>query len=69
MPPDRSTKKLEPYQQAVEDATNHATAIAERWAETGEFDPLGYVPPPGADVNPAHWKAWPSARLRNRHET
>ncbi|HVK14501.1 MAG TPA: lysophospholipid acyltransferase family protein [Gemmataceae bacterium] len=66
VPPDLSTKKLEPYQQAVEDATNQATAVAENWAETREFDPLGYVPPPDADVNPAHWKAWPSARLSRR---
>lgn len=63
VPPKLSTDELGPYQQAVEDATNHATAVAERWAETGEFDALGYRPPAGVEVRPEHHKAWPAARL------
>ncbi len=66
VPDGLSTLKLEPYQRQVEDALNHATAIAENWAATGEFDPLGYVPPSDAIVNPAHQKAWPSPRLVRR---
>jgi lysophospholipid acyltransferase (LPLAT)-like uncharacterized protein len=63
VPAGLSTAELEPYQRVVEDATNHATEIAERWAETGEFDSLGYRPPVGAIVTPAHQKAWSSPRL------
>jgi lysophospholipid acyltransferase (LPLAT)-like uncharacterized protein len=66
VPPRLGTDQLGPYQQAVEDATNHATAVAERWAETGEFDSLGYEPPPGVEVRPEHQKAWPAARLIGR---
>jgi lysophospholipid acyltransferase (LPLAT)-like uncharacterized protein len=66
VPPRLGTDELAPYQRAVEDATNHATAVAERWAETGEFDPLGYIAPSGATVVPAHHKAWPAARLVRR---
>lgn len=66
VPPGLGTKELEPYQRAVEDDLNHATAVAERWAETGTFDPLGYTPPPDAEVVPVHLKAWPSARLVRR---
>ena len=66
VPPKLGTDELGPYQREVEAAINHATAIAERWAETGEFDPLGYEPPPGAAVRPEHHKAWPAARLVRR---
>ena len=59
-------KDFEPYQRAVEAATDHATAVAERWAQTGHFDPLGYEPPPGVEVRPEHHKAWPSPRLTGR---
>ena len=66
VPPGLGTAELEPYQRAVEEVANHATAVAQRWAETGEFDPLGYTPPPDAEVNPAHQKAWPATRLVRR---
>ena len=59
-------KDFEPYQRAVEEATNHATTVAEHWARTGHFDPLGYTPPAGVEVRPGHQKAWPSARLTGR---
>jgi len=59
-------KDFGPYQEAVAAATNHATAVAERWAATGEFDPLGYVAPEGVEVRPEQHKAWPSARLVRR---
>src|SRR5262245_580652 len=41
VPAKLGTDELEPYQRAVEDATNHATAIAEQWAATRGFDALG----------------------------
>jgi lysophospholipid acyltransferase (LPLAT)-like uncharacterized protein len=66
VPPDLSAKELEPYRQIAENVQNQATAIAEHWAETGAFDPLGYVPPQGVEVRPEHHKAWPSARLVRR---
>jgi len=66
VPPRLGTDQLGPYQRAVEAATDHATTVAERWAETGHFDPLGYEPPPGVEVRPEHHKAWPSARLTGR---
>lgn len=66
IPPDLGTAELAPYQREVEDAMNHATAVAEHWAETGEFDPLGYQPPLGAAVRPEQHKAWPSVRLSRR---
>jgi lysophospholipid acyltransferase (LPLAT)-like uncharacterized protein len=62
VPPNLKTEQLEPYQQALEKALNHATAVAEHWAETREFDPLGYTPPEGASIETIHAKAWPSAR-------
>src|SRR5205823_4889290 len=45
VPPGLRTSELAAYQREVEVAMNHATAVAERWAETGHFDPLGYEPP------------------------
>ena len=63
VPPDLSTEELKPYQFLVENATNTATAIAEHWARTGEFDLLGYEPPAGVKVRPEHQKAWSSTRL------
>ena len=66
VPPGLGADELEPYRQAAEDVQNRATAIAEHWAETGHFDPLGYVPPAGVEVRPEHLKAWPSARLVRR---
>ena len=66
VPPDLNARELEPYREQAQDAQSQATAIAERWAATGEFDPLGYVPPPGAEVRPEHLKAWPAARLIRR---
>jgi lysophospholipid acyltransferase (LPLAT)-like uncharacterized protein len=66
VPPRLGTKELESYRQTVEDAINYATAIAERWAETGEFDLLGYEPPPGTEVRPEHQKVWTAARRVRR---
>ena len=66
VPPGLSAAELEPYRQTVEDLMNHITAMAEHWAATGEFDPLGYNPPTDAVVIPAHLKVWPSARLVKR---
>jgi lysophospholipid acyltransferase (LPLAT)-like uncharacterized protein len=63
VPAKLGTDSLQPYQQMVEDATNLATAVAERWAETGEFDPLGYEPPAGVEVRPEHHKSWSAARF------
>jgi lysophospholipid acyltransferase (LPLAT)-like uncharacterized protein len=62
VPPGLSAPELEPYQRAVEELADLAIAVAERWAETGEFDSLGYKPPPDAVVIPEHHKAWPAAR-------
>jgi hypothetical protein len=64
VPPGLNAAELEPYQRAVEESTNHAAAIAEHWAETGEFDPLGYRPPPDAEVVPEHQKAWLAPRRK-----
>lgn len=61
-----STARLEPYQREVERATQQATDIAERWATTGTFDPLGFVPPTDAGVVPSHHRAWDSPRLVRR---
>jgi lysophospholipid acyltransferase (LPLAT)-like uncharacterized protein len=66
VPPDVGTKELEGYRQQAEAVQHRATAIAEHWAETGSFDPLGYEPPADAVVRPEHLKAWPSARLVRR---
>jgi hypothetical protein len=57
---------LEPYRQRVEDLLNQLTLVAEHWAATEKFDPLGYVPPPEAKVIPEHLKPWRSARLAGR---
>jgi lysophospholipid acyltransferase (LPLAT)-like uncharacterized protein len=66
VPPGIGQDQLEAYRTAAEDVQNQATAIAEHWAETGEFDRLGYVPPEGVEVRPEHQKAWPAARLVRR---
>lgn len=66
VPPDIGTAELEAYRKIAEEVQHRATAIAEHWAETGTFDPLGYQPPAGAEVRPEHLKAWPSARLVRR---
>ena len=66
VPPGLSSAELEPYRQAIEDHMNHITTIAENWAATGTFDPLGYEPPADAPINPAHQKVWPSAWLVRR---
>ena len=66
VPPDLNAKELEPYRQQAEAVQHQATAIAEHWAATGTFDPLGYVPPADALVRPEHLKVWPSARLVQR---
>ena len=66
VPPGLSADELEPYRLAAERVQNQATAIAEHWAETGTFDPLGYEPPAGVEVRPEHLKVWPSARLVRR---
>lgn len=66
VPPGLGSDELKPYQKAVEDAANIGTAIAEHWAETGEFDTLGYRPPADAVIVPEHQKAWSSARLTGR---
>jgi lysophospholipid acyltransferase (LPLAT)-like uncharacterized protein len=64
VPPEIGTEELEVYRQKAEDLQNQATAIAEHWAATEQFDPLDYVPPPGVEVRPEHQKAWPAARLQ-----
>jgi lysophospholipid acyltransferase (LPLAT)-like uncharacterized protein len=66
VPPGLGTAELEKYRQVAQVVQNHATAIAEHWAETGEFDPLGYIPPSGVDVRPEQQKAWSAARLVHR---
>jgi lysophospholipid acyltransferase (LPLAT)-like uncharacterized protein len=66
VPPDIGTAELEAYRKVAEGVQHEATAIAEHWAETGQFDPLGYEPPADAEVRPEHLKAWPSARLVRR---
>jgi len=66
VPPKLKHEELEPYQRLVEDALDQVTLVAERWAATGEFDPLGYEPPPGIEVRPEHQKAWPAVRLSGR---
>jgi lysophospholipid acyltransferase (LPLAT)-like uncharacterized protein len=63
VPPGIGTDELEIYRQKAEDLQNQATAIAEHWAETGQFDRLGYDPPAGVEVRPEHQKVWPSVRL------
>jgi len=67
VPPGIGMDELETYRQAAEEVQLRATAVAEHWAETGEFDPLGYEPPAGVEVRPEHLKAWPAARLVGRH--
>ena len=64
VPAGLSAADLEPYRQEVEAVQHAVYAVAERWAATGEFDPLGYEPPAGVQVNEAAQKAWPSARLK-----
>ena len=66
VPPGLGADELEPYRQQAEAVQSHATAVAEHWAETGRFDPLGYEPPPGVEVRPDHQKAWGAARLGRR---
>jgi lysophospholipid acyltransferase (LPLAT)-like uncharacterized protein len=66
VPPGLGTDELKPYQSAVEEATNIATSVAENWAETGTFDPLGYQPPKDAKLVIEHQKVWSSARLTVR---
>ena len=66
VPAKLSTEALEPYQREVEEATNRATDVAEHWAATSEFDPLGYEPPKDAEINLAHHKAWTSPKLVRR---
>ena len=66
VPPGIGTDELETYRQKAGDLQNQATAIAEHWASTGEFDALGYVPPADVEVRPEHQKAWPAARLLGR---
>lgn len=63
VPPKLSTEELQPYQIKLEQAINHATAVAEHWAETRTFDPLGDEPPEGATTETIHAKAWPSVRM------
>jgi lysophospholipid acyltransferase (LPLAT)-like uncharacterized protein len=69
VPPGIGTDELETYRQKAEDLQNQATAIAEHWATTGAFDPLGYVPPAGVEMQPEHQKAWPAARLLGRGDS
>jgi len=42
---EQSRPLLEAFRQRVEEAMHSLTAVAERWAETGRFDPLGYSSP------------------------
>lgn len=60
------TDELATYQTQVDEALNHASAVAERWAECRCFDPLGYEPPPGTEVNTKQQKAWASVRRVGR---
>jgi lysophospholipid acyltransferase (LPLAT)-like uncharacterized protein len=66
VPPGLGTPELQVYQTIVEDATNHAAAVAENWAKTGEFDPLGYLPPADVNVVSEQQRAWPPARASKR---
>lgn len=63
VPAGLSTAELEPHQQALTRAINHATAVAEHWAETRVFDPLGATPPDGQTVETSDAKAWSPARF------
>jgi lysophospholipid acyltransferase (LPLAT)-like uncharacterized protein len=63
VPPDISTSEMRSYQELVEEANDHSAAIAQHWAETGEFDLLGYKPPPDAEIIPEHQKVWSSLTL------
>jgi lysophospholipid acyltransferase (LPLAT)-like uncharacterized protein len=66
VPPGLSADELEPYRLEAEAVQGRATAVAEHWAVTGRFDPLGYEPPTGVEVRPEHHKAWPAAHLVRR---
>ncbi|MSR55581.1 MAG: DUF374 domain-containing protein [Gemmataceae bacterium] len=66
VPPKLGKEELEVYVRILNANLEHATTVAERWAQTGEFDQLGYVAPNDAEVIPAHHKAWPSQRLLGR---
>jgi lysophospholipid acyltransferase (LPLAT)-like uncharacterized protein len=66
VPPGLGAEELEPYRRQAEAVQDHATAVAEHWAETGEFDALGYEPPPGVEIRPEHLKVWPAASLVRR---
>jgi lysophospholipid acyltransferase (LPLAT)-like uncharacterized protein len=42
---EQSRPLLEAFRLRVEEAMHSVTTVAERWAETGRFDPLGYTSP------------------------
>ena len=66
VPPKLGKEELEVYVRTLDANLEHATTVAENWAKSGIFDPLGYQPPSHALVNPEHHKAWPSQRLLGR---
>ncbi len=47
VPPNLDVWEMEPYRQEVERMITLCCDIAQNWAETGEFDPMGYEPPAG----------------------
>ncbi len=47
VPPGLRSADLETHRRDLERMLNLTCDIAEHWAETGEFDPLGYTPPAG----------------------
>jgi lysophospholipid acyltransferase (LPLAT)-like uncharacterized protein len=66
VPPKLSAEELEPYRVLLEKDINLVTTIAERWAESGTFDTLGYRPPEGW-VPKGHARTYPSARMKPHH--
>ena len=47
VPKDLDNEQLEHYRLEVERMLTLVSDIAQNWADTGEFDPMGYVPPEG----------------------
>jgi lysophospholipid acyltransferase (LPLAT)-like uncharacterized protein len=66
VPPKLGKEELEEYVRRLNIDLEHATTVAENWAKSGVFDPMGYQPPADTLVIPEHQKAWPSQRLQGR---
>lgn len=62
VPPKGGEAGLEPYRLEVERMLNLTCDVADHWAETGEFDPLGYTPP--AEWTPRGRRQFASARQK-----